>query len=898
MKTLILKSVCAAFAVVFGSFFLRSDAKALEPIAEENFLAVVSHQRELRQFWKQYGAGMSFEGYRERVYDLNDRRPEVVLLGEGTRSSAEPLILTLPKQSIKFEPRSSSYEVARSTDTIKQATSSSDRGALPGQMNQSPNVDVTDTVYEGAAGALDQAEDASSSFRGVHADGDVVASYIVAFGDSLLSIALRFGFPLEEIAQLNNIPAPYLLKAGQRLIFPADTYSKEKANAESGEKTETHSPGMLGQTAGLSGSMVYVVKYGDTLLEVAYRYGVDLQQLVETNKILPPYDVDVGQSLILPSVDPVASYKPRRMQPATQTANFSVQPDLGAEEERLRAESIAYGPAVTHAGRVHYPVLDGKLGVYCLDKGVPKNELQNIDLAIAEVATTSFGAASLRDALPDLMKTLGYRAATIELLDRESRLHISPGQEYTVRAIRLEPLGDRSQHGALAPVELQVEKIGLTHMDRKDVELAAGDWFSSQGHFTAQIESITEVLNHDAKRIYYQVRYTKKGSARIASVAFSGKPIFTDAHLEKLIPAESMISAGASDLALLRERLVSTSYISDVAFDLVDTEADEDKLLLISTESRVSNRLAGSFYYDNVGQLGLAGEFLLPNLSRREDDLSFLANWDDRVSDVGVNYRQKNFFAYGNDLTFAVSAGQEDHPFYDNNSLTVSLESNWTIHDGMSFSVASQFFGNDENALASEKTVERDFLETSLSLAGKNQFGADAELQWKSALSLSHALSGLTESFVELAGNASMYFRSSRTIGLDVHMGLTYRSFFDGSERAEVSQLYNGGIDSNRGYRYASATTGQWLDSSSITKTYFQLDFPLAKKISLGDSKMIPFLDLSMLSADGFATNEIFWGIGIGTEFKVRSLPVRIDVAMPLLGDDSSVALYFSVGVK
>jgi len=61
---------------------------------------------------------------------------------------------------------------------------------------------------------------------------------------------------------------------------------------------------------------------------------------------------------------------------------------------------------------------------------------------------------------------------------------------------------------------------------------------------------------------------------------------------------------------------------------------------------------------------------------------------------------------------------------------------------------------------------------------------------------------------------------------------------------------------------------------------------------------MIPFLDLSMLSADGFAANEIFWGIGIGTEFKVRSLPVRIDVAMPLLGDDSSVALYFSVGVK
>lgn len=45
------------------------------------------------------------------------------------------------------------------------------------------------------------------------------ASYVVKKGDTLYSIGLEYGYDYKEIAQANNISAPYLIKIGQTLKF-------------------------------------------------------------------------------------------------------------------------------------------------------------------------------------------------------------------------------------------------------------------------------------------------------------------------------------------------------------------------------------------------------------------------------------------------------------------------------------------------------------------------------------------------------------------------------------------------------------------------------------------------------------------------------------------------------
>ena len=53
--------------------------------------------------------------------------------------------------------------------------------------------------------------------------------------------------------------------------------------------------------AGTATGSSYKVKRGDTLYAIAWRYGVAYQQLASYNKIAPPYVINIGQKLRIPS---------------------------------------------------------------------------------------------------------------------------------------------------------------------------------------------------------------------------------------------------------------------------------------------------------------------------------------------------------------------------------------------------------------------------------------------------------------------------------------------------------------------------------------------------------------------------------------------------------------------
>jgi N-acetylmuramoyl-L-alanine amidase len=103
--------------------------------------------------------------------------------------------------------------------------------------------------------------------------------YIVQPTESLFSISLRFNVSIESLASINNIPPPYTIYAGQRLIIPT---------------TPPQAP---------PGSIVHIVQQGETIFQLSQRYNVTQQAIIRINRILRPDTIFPGQRLIIPPPD-------------------------------------------------------------------------------------------------------------------------------------------------------------------------------------------------------------------------------------------------------------------------------------------------------------------------------------------------------------------------------------------------------------------------------------------------------------------------------------------------------------------------------------------------------------------------------------------------------------------
>jgi LysM repeat protein len=106
--------------------------------------------------------------------------------------------------------------------------------------------------------------------------------YVVRRGDTLFSIARRFGTTIGAIAQANGLSNPRYILAGQRLIIPGTCppYAPPPA---------------------ASGATVYIVRPGDTMYSIARRYGTTVTAIARANGIANPWRIWAGQRLVIPT---------------------------------------------------------------------------------------------------------------------------------------------------------------------------------------------------------------------------------------------------------------------------------------------------------------------------------------------------------------------------------------------------------------------------------------------------------------------------------------------------------------------------------------------------------------------------------------------------------------------
>ena len=99
-----------------------------------------------------------------------------------------------------------------------------------------------------------------------------MVTYTVRPGNTLYAIAQFFGTSVKEIAEANGLRCPYLIYPGQELELPIE---------------DIKSP------------PYYVVRPGDTLVNIADRYGLEINEILSLNKLDDPNVIYPGQILRL-----------------------------------------------------------------------------------------------------------------------------------------------------------------------------------------------------------------------------------------------------------------------------------------------------------------------------------------------------------------------------------------------------------------------------------------------------------------------------------------------------------------------------------------------------------------------------------------------------------------------
>lgn len=152
-------------------------------------------------------------------------------------------------------------------------------------------------------------------------------AYTVQPGDTLRGIGNRTGAGSEEIARVNTLTPPYLLRLGQVLQIPGGRYHEVAA--------------------------------GQSGIAIARAYGVPWATIIAENNLAEPYILRVGQRLRLPAGAPT-----RTLTMEEQAAAFTLDIDAivtGARTAEINAPPLPpiapVGPARTAAGyRFQWPV--------------------------------------------------------------------------------------------------------------------------------------------------------------------------------------------------------------------------------------------------------------------------------------------------------------------------------------------------------------------------------------------------------------------------------------------------------------------------------------------------------------------------------------------------------------
>ena len=160
--------------------------------------------------------------------------------------------------------------------------------------------------------------------------GDVI--HVMVQGDTLYSLARRYGVSLEEILKKNSIADPSGLSVGTRLLIPGD---------EAPEASE-----------------LYTVRKGDTYYGIAREHSIDVDSLLSMNSRAANRVLRVGETLVVSGTgknpEPEITARPAQYAAAARVSNVPWWPVAGYKQPlngklvgvAIEADPLSYVHAV------------------------------------------------------------------------------------------------------------------------------------------------------------------------------------------------------------------------------------------------------------------------------------------------------------------------------------------------------------------------------------------------------------------------------------------------------------------------------------------------------------------------------------------------------------------------
>lgn len=162
--------------------------------------------------------------------------------------------------------------------------------------------------------------------------------YQVKPGDTLYSIAFRYGRDYRDLASDNGIAAPYNITVGQNIrltpasatVLPASQTSvADNSQAQSSVKSTvttniSNKADATSTTDKITGDF-YTVKAGDSLMSISRKSGVSYSNLIKINHLQKPYGIYTGQRIYLKSNSSSESLADRTPQKVVPVAGGNTQ---------------------------------------------------------------------------------------------------------------------------------------------------------------------------------------------------------------------------------------------------------------------------------------------------------------------------------------------------------------------------------------------------------------------------------------------------------------------------------------------------------------------------------------------------------------------------------------------
>ena len=177
--------------------------------------------------------------------------------------------------------------------------------------------------------------------------------HVVQRGETLYSIARRYGTSVQAIVSANGLRNANFIWTGQRLTIPGASGGSSSSGGSS-----------QGGGAAPAGGGVHVVQRGETVASIARRYGTTVAAIASTNGLRNPSLIYVGQRLRIPGASSGTSTGGGTSTPTTGGGGKWIDVDLSSQTVRAYQGSTVVRSMVVSTGIARYPTPPGTFRVY------------------------------------------------------------------------------------------------------------------------------------------------------------------------------------------------------------------------------------------------------------------------------------------------------------------------------------------------------------------------------------------------------------------------------------------------------------------------------------------------------------------------------------------------------